>query len=141
MDSLAVSYAGELARFGIETSIVVPGVVHQGTNHFAHSGRPDDAAVAAAYEEQYAGLMDRSRRSSPTSRRRRRRGPGRQEIARVVALPAGQRPFRVHIDPADDGSERVSEVADRVRTEFLPRIELDDLLPPGARAGVEVAGT
>jgi NAD(P)-dependent dehydrogenase (short-subunit alcohol dehydrogenase family) len=48
MDSLAVTYAGELARFGIETSIVVPGSFTHGTNHFAHSGHPEDDAVAKA---------------------------------------------------------------------------------------------
>ena len=32
MDSLAVSYAAELARFGIDTSIVVPGSFTTGTN-------------------------------------------------------------------------------------------------------------
>src|SRR5258708_15621708 len=37
MDSLAVSYAGELARWGIETSIIVPGAFTKGTNHFPHS--------------------------------------------------------------------------------------------------------
>ena len=58
MDSLAVSYAGELARWGVETSIVVPGSFTSGTNHFAHSGRPADTAVEAAYETKYAGLMD-----------------------------------------------------------------------------------
>src|SRR5436190_18964322 len=42
MDALAVSYAAELARFGIETSIVVPGAFTSGTNHFAHSGSPAD---------------------------------------------------------------------------------------------------
>lgn len=30
MDSLAVLYAGELSRWGIETTIVVPGGLHQG---------------------------------------------------------------------------------------------------------------
>ena len=47
---------------------------------------------------------------------------------RLVALPTGERPFRVHIDPANDGSEEVSEVADRVRREFLTRVDLADLL-------------
>ncbi len=48
MDSLAVSYARELALWGIETSIIVPGAFTQGTNHFAHAGSPDDTAVALA---------------------------------------------------------------------------------------------
>ncbi len=50
MDALAVQYARELARWGIETSIVVPGAFTKGTNHFAHSGRPADEARLAAYE-------------------------------------------------------------------------------------------
>ena len=46
MDALAVQYARELSRWGIETSIVVPGAFTKGTNHFAHSGRPADEARA-----------------------------------------------------------------------------------------------
>jgi NAD(P)-dependent dehydrogenase (short-subunit alcohol dehydrogenase family) len=37
MDALAVVSARELTRWGIETSIVVPGAFTGGTNHFAHS--------------------------------------------------------------------------------------------------------
>ena len=44
MDSLAVSYAGELTRWGIETAIIVPGAFTRGTNHFAHAGSPADTA-------------------------------------------------------------------------------------------------
>src|ERR687898_870264 len=58
MDALAVSYAAELARFGIETTIVVPGSFTSGTNHFAHSGRPADDAVVAEYEALYPSLME-----------------------------------------------------------------------------------
>lgn len=50
------------------------------------------------------------------------------EIARIMALPAGQRPYRVHVDPANDGSKEVSAVADRVRADFLTRVDLADLL-------------
>lgn len=41
-DALAVSYAAELTRFGIETTIVVPGSFTSGTNHFANAGKPAD---------------------------------------------------------------------------------------------------
>jgi hypothetical protein len=51
-------------------------------------------------------------------------------VVRVVDAPYGKRPFRVHVDPVDDGSEVVSVVADRIRAEFLTRIGLDDLLHP-----------
>jgi NAD(P)-dependent dehydrogenase (short-subunit alcohol dehydrogenase family) len=40
MDALAVTYAGEVARWGIETSIIVPGAFTKGTNHFLHAGAP-----------------------------------------------------------------------------------------------------
>jgi hypothetical protein len=46
-------------------------------------------------------------------------------------VPYGKRPFRVHIDPAqDDGNEIVNAVADRIRQEFLRQIGLGDLLSP-----------
>src|SRR6516164_4375104 len=50
MDALAVSYAAELARWNIETVIVVPGAFTSGTNHFAHSGSPADKARFREYE-------------------------------------------------------------------------------------------
>src|SRR5438874_3817714 len=50
MDALAVVYARELTRWGIETSIIVPGAFTGGTNHFAHAGSPADKARVAEYE-------------------------------------------------------------------------------------------
>ena len=47
---------------------------------------------------------------------------------RVVRAPFGKRPFRVHIDPSQDGAEIVNGVAGRVRAELLRRIGLEDLL-------------
>ncbi|PNY79296.1 oxidoreductase [Deinococcus koreensis] len=131
MDALAVSYAAELARFGIETSIVVPGSFTNGTNHFASAGTPADEHRASQYEERYPGLL-----ASVAQRLAQLAPPDvdaslvSNEIARIVALPAGQRPFRSHVDPANDGSEEVSAVADRVRLEFLTRVGLADLLRP-----------
>jgi NAD(P)-dependent dehydrogenase (short-subunit alcohol dehydrogenase family) len=130
-DSLAVSYAAELARFGIETTIVVPGSFTTGTNHFAHSGRPADTAVEAEYETHYAGLMDQvAKKLAALAPASADASLVSDEIAHIIALPEGQRPFRVHIDPADDGSAEVSEVADRIRRSFLTRIGLSDLLTP-----------
>ncbi|HET7667072.1 MAG TPA: SDR family NAD(P)-dependent oxidoreductase, partial [Mycobacterium sp.] len=60
MDSLAVSYARELVRWGIETSIIVPGASAADRNHFARAGAPADMAVALEYEHgPYAGLAAR----------------------------------------------------------------------------------
>jgi len=51
-------------------------------------------------------------------------------IVKVVDTPFGERPFRVHIDPTQDGAEVVNAVSDRVRAELLRRIGLGDLLAP-----------
>nr|WP_205843682.1 hypothetical protein [Nakamurella deserti] len=124
-----MSYAAELARFGIETTIVVPGSFTTGTEHFAHAGHPADAEVAAAYDERYAGLTAQigaglAELAPPDA------DPA--EVARVIVAavdaPRGARPYRVHVDPADDGAEVVNEVGDRVRREFYDRIGLADLL-------------
>src|SRR6202166_4126417 len=59
MDALAVSYAAELNRWGIETSIIVPGAFTSGTNHFAHAGAPSDTARAAEYNDgPYKGVPE-----------------------------------------------------------------------------------
>ncbi|MFF3484055.1 SDR family NAD(P)-dependent oxidoreductase [Streptomyces sp. NPDC002701] len=135
MDALAVSYAAELARFGIETTIVVPGAFTSGTNHFATGGRPSEGTVLPAYEERYAGLMDQvGRRLAALAPADAPASLVADAIVEVVGTPHGKRPFRVHVDPANDGSEEVSQVADRVRAEFLTRIGLDDLLAPHSPA-------
>jgi NAD(P)-dependent dehydrogenase (short-subunit alcohol dehydrogenase family) len=109
-DALAVSYAAELARFGIDTTIIVPG---------------------SFTKTRYRGLMEQvgSRLAdlAPTDA-----DPNQvaAAIVRVVDTPKGRRPFRVHIDPANDGAETVNAVGDLVRTHFYHRIGLDDLLTP-----------
>lgn len=131
MDSIAVTYAAELARFGIETSIVVPGSYTHGTNHFANSGHPADDAVVKAYDAKYRGLMENvSKKLADLAPADADVGEVAREIARIVGLKHGTRPYRVVIDPADDGAAVVSPVADRIRAEFLNRIGLTDLLAP-----------
>lgn len=132
MDSLAVSYAGELTRWGIETSIMVPGAFTKGTNHFAHAGKPADTAREAEYMEgPYAGMPEKILQGlaalEPAD-------ADAAEVARrmveVVDMPFGKRPFRVHVDPSQDGAEIVNGVADRVRRELFWRAGFEDLLQP-----------
>jgi NAD(P)-dependent dehydrogenase (short-subunit alcohol dehydrogenase family) len=137
MDSLAVSYAPELARWGIETSIIVPGAYTSGTNHFANAGSPDDKARVAEYDAgPYAHLgEDILKGFAATVPPDADVSEVADAIVRVVDLPFGKRPFRVHIDPAQDGAEVVNGVADRVRAELYRNIGLADLLiPSSARA-------
>ena len=132
MDAMAVQYARELTRWGIETSIIVPGAFTGGTNHFAHSGRPADAARVAEYEagptkglgdhiqNAFAAIAPPDADASAVA----------DAIVEVVDKPFGKRPFRVHVDPTQDGADVVFAVVDRVRAEMLHRVGLSDLLTP-----------
>ncbi len=136
MDALAVSYAGEVARWGVETTIVVPGAFTKGTNHFLHAGSPEDKARQAEYDKgPTAGMADVALKGlaglEPAD-------ADPAEVARAIVAavdkPFGTRPFRVHIDPSQDGAEIVNGVADRVRAELLRRIGLEDVLKPSTRS-------
>jgi NAD(P)-dependent dehydrogenase (short-subunit alcohol dehydrogenase family) len=132
MDAIAVQYARELSRWGIETSIIVPGAFTGGTNHFAHSGRPADEARVAEYEagpypgfgkqvqKAFAEIVPPDADASAVA----------DAIVKVVDMPFGKRPFRAHIDPTEDGADVGFTVLDRVRAEMLHRVGLSDLLKP-----------
>jgi NAD(P)-dependent dehydrogenase (short-subunit alcohol dehydrogenase family) len=133
MDSLAVTLAYEIARFGIETSIVVPGAFTRGTDHFPSAGKPADAATAAAYS-RYDGVMDQiGERLSALTPDNADPQAVADEIVRIVSLPAGTRPMRSLIDFVGDGATEVFEVSERVRIEFAKRIGMGDLLEAKVR--------
>ena len=130
MDAMAVVYARELVRWGVETTIVVPGAFTGGTNHFAHSGRPADTAVVAEYEAgPYKGFADDVMKGFASIVPPDADASAVAEaIVKIVDTPFGKRPFRVHVDPTEDGAEVTNMVMDRVRAELLRRIGLGDLL-------------
>jgi NAD(P)-dependent dehydrogenase (short-subunit alcohol dehydrogenase family) len=141
MDALAVSYAAELARFGIETSIVVPGPFARGTDLFAKSVRPAQTDRLSAYDERYPMMSELvGRRLAELTPEDADVSEVADAVVRIVDTPHGERPFRVHVDPVGDGSEEVSEVGDRVRAGFLGRLGLSDLLTPRVPAGGESTG-
>jgi NAD(P)-dependent dehydrogenase (short-subunit alcohol dehydrogenase family) len=132
MDALAVVYARELTRWGIETSIIVPGAFTGGTNHFANAGSPSDKERVAEYEAgPYKGFADDIMKGFTSIVPPEADVSAVAEaIVKVVDTPFGKRPFRVHVDPTQDGAEVVNMVLDRVRAELLRRIGLGDLLTP-----------
>jgi NAD(P)-dependent dehydrogenase (short-subunit alcohol dehydrogenase family) len=136
MDALAVVYARELALWGIETSIVVPGAFTSGTNHFAHAGSPADQARVAEYEAgPYRGMADRILKGfSSIVPADADASAVADAIVKIIDAPFGKRAFRVHVDPTQDGAEVVNAVEDRVRAELLRRIGLADLLAPAGAA-------
>ena len=132
MDAMAVSYSIELASWGIKTPIIVPGAFTSGTSHFKNAGSPNDKARAAEYDSgTNIGLADQIQKGLAATE------PPDADVAavadaivEVVDMSFGKRPFGMHIDSAQDGCEVVNAVADHIRTEFLRRIDLGDLLAP-----------
>ncbi|OAP59415.1 hypothetical protein AYL99_06713 [Fonsecaea erecta] len=131
-DSLAQTTAVELTPFGIETSIVVPGVFTRGTNHFATAMNPGDAAVEREYMGDDGPLRGWARVSaeghdkivSPDA------DPSAvaEAVRRVVDTQHGHRPFRVHVEYDGGGATIVNGVRDLVRETFLRKLGLADLL-------------
>jgi len=130
MDALALTYAGELARWGIETTIIVPRSL--GPDHYIRSGRPRDGMRAEEYADgPTAGLSDTTLNGmanlAPSD-------TDPQDVAnaivKVIDTPFGKRPLRVHFDPDDDGAAVVDGVADRARSDLFRQIGLHDILKP-----------
>ncbi|RWM41255.1 SDR family oxidoreductase [Mesorhizobium sp.] len=136
MDALAVQYARELSRWGIETTIVVPGAFTKGTNHFAHSGSPADPARLAEYEAgPYEGFGEQIQKAFAAIVPDDADPAGvADRIVEAVGLPFGKRPFRIHYDPSQDGADVGFAVLDRLRAEMLHRVGMSDLLRPAKLA-------
>lgn len=133
-DSFAESVSYETIKFGIETTIIMPGIFVEGTAHFPNAEFPSDAEVQQEYLELYQPYLDRNEEAS--------RGmtlPGKtpdvqgvaDEIVRVVDLPAGSRPFRSSVDYTGVGDIPVNEAAGHSRRQFMQRFTMSDLLPTG----------
>lgn len=129
-DALAQVTAYEVGRFGIETTIVMPGPFTQGTEHFPNAGRAGDAERSRAYaaldpmvarnEEATEALFPPGVDAHPRA--------VADEIARVLALPIGTRPFRTVVDFSQAGVEEVNEVLRRAQERFVTRLGFGELL-------------
>ena len=129
MEQLAISYALEVARFGIENSIIVPGAFTNGTNHFQHAMQPAYTAVAHAYANGPTADLEAKVLAAVTEFEPDDADPTEvgRAILRIVDAPRGKRPFRVTVDPSQDGSEGVAAVQDRLRRDTLKLAGLADI--------------
>ncbi|MGG6314591.1 SDR family oxidoreductase [Paenibacillus macerans] len=129
-DALAQVTAYEVGQFGIETAIVMPGPFTQGTDHFPNASRAGDEERNRAYaaldplvernEEATSGLFPPGVDAHPKA--------VAEEIVRILALPAGTRPFRSVVDFTDAGVEEVNEAARRAQEKFIDRLGFGELL-------------
>jgi NAD(P)-dependent dehydrogenase (short-subunit alcohol dehydrogenase family) len=129
-DSLAQTTALEVSQFGIETSIVTPGIFTKGTNHFCSAMKPADQAIAREYSE---GLMKGWQEhcldgSGKMGRLDIQPQAVADSIVKIVGMEHGKRPWRSHVEPEGLMAERVNEVRDKVRREYLSRMGCADLM-------------
>jgi NAD(P)-dependent dehydrogenase (short-subunit alcohol dehydrogenase family) len=131
-DVLAQATAYEVGQFGIETTIVMPGPFTQGTDHFPNASRAGDEGRSHAYaalDHLVAGLADATEALLRPEAHPRAVA---DEIARILALPTGSRPFRSVVDFTDAGVEQVNAVMFEAQQRFNTRLGFGDLLPAWA---------
>ncbi|MDQ3641719.1 MAG: SDR family oxidoreductase [Actinomycetota bacterium] len=138
-DALAVTTSYEVNPFGVETTIVMPGAFTQGTEHFPNASGASDQEVAGAYsaldplvargEEATNGLFPPGVDADPVA--------VAEEIARILALPHGEKPFRSVVDLTDPGVgivEIANGVLYQARRGFVNRMGYGELLEVGRSA-------
>ena len=129
-DALAATTAYEVGRFGIETVIVQPGPFTSGTEHFPHSGQASDQKVTEAYsaldsmvarnEEATSSLFAPGVDADPQT--------VADEISRILALPAGQKPLRSVVDFSGGGVEVINGALIAAQHDYLTRLGFAELL-------------
>jgi len=113
MESLAISLACEVARFGIETSMVGLDAFTEGTTHIPNVWHPDDIARVSAYsrDEDSIGLVvARLCALNPDDAQLQKVA---DEVTRIVGLPPGTRPARATIDAITDSTGKCIELSHR----------------------------
>ncbi|MFT3889026.1 MAG: SDR family NAD(P)-dependent oxidoreductase [Arachnia sp.] len=137
-DAFAESTAWDVAVYGIETTILMPGVFTHGTAHFAKAAVPADQARTDEYE-----LLAPFLASSAEDTERLMVGDVTadpqivaDEIVRIVGLPRGQRPRRAVADDSDYGAEILNGAAEELRLRLARRMgimSLTELADPNAQ--------
>ena len=128
-DALAEATAYEANTFGIETVIIMPGAFTRGTSHFDTHAAPDDAEVVRAYArlerdfDQYGPGLERlfeGREQPPQA--------VADEVARVLAIPRGNKPLRTEVDFSEWGAGVCNAVAEYETARLWGNMGLGHLL-------------
>jgi hypothetical protein len=99
------------------------GIFTSGTNHFAHAGHPANSEVAAEYMDgplkgADTVMMDNVGKTFPKDASPQLVGDA---LLQAVNAPRGKKPFRIPVDPFQDGSDKIMALADKSNTDFLKR--------------------
>ncbi|AUA08023.1 SDR family NAD(P)-dependent oxidoreductase [Streptomyces sp. SID8382] len=129
-DAFADSTAWDVAVYGIETTILMPGVFTQGTAHFANAAFPADTERTAAYDKiaPYLASMGEDTERLMVDGVSADPQIVADEIVRIVDLPEGRRPRRAVADGSDYGAEIVNGAAEELRLRLARRMGVTTLL-------------
>ncbi len=136
-EALAEVFGLEVAPFGVDTVIVVPGEFNQGTEHFAHLSGPGDRATVA----QYGALSSRSNDIHDRLAQidaANEDGPADVRsvgaaLVDVLRTQRGKRPRRLIVDPQHKGVEELDTVRAEKQQQFFTQLGVADLLKVSIR--------
>lgn len=136
-DAIAEATAYEVGAFGIESVILMPGAFTQGTSHFDNHVKPADEKIVAEYArlrpdfEQYGPGLENlfEGREQPAQ-------AVADEVARVLALPRGQKPLRTEVDFSEWGAGVVDVVSQHETARLYGNMGLGHLLRPNVKQKV-----
>ena len=129
-DILAATTAYEVGRFGIDTTIIMPGPFTSGAVHFLNASHASDKAVAA----EYATLDPMVARNETATSSLFKPGVNADrkavadEVLRLIALPIGQKPIRTVVDFTEAGVQQICDVSTECQRENLTRMGFAELL-------------
>jgi len=138
-DAIAEIMGMEVRPLGIESVILVPGAFTSGTEHFAHSNAPEYLAIEQQYgdfPDRIASLGDRLNEIDAANGGPLDVSAVGQAAVDVLAMPRGQRPFRVVIDGQRKGTEAIDAVYHEKQAAFLRQMGLGDLTLPAPSSAV-----
>jgi NAD(P)-dependent dehydrogenase (short-subunit alcohol dehydrogenase family) len=130
-EALAETTAYELRPFGIETSIVLPGALTAGTNHFPNASRPADKARTEDYgrlEPLMRTALAGATTSNPEGAVPASPAAVGDEVVRLLGLPYGSRPLHSLVDYQRSGLDRVLNRQEEVTAEVLKTFGMSQLL-------------
>ncbi|TRX88221.1 hypothetical protein FHL15_010910 [Xylaria flabelliformis] len=129
-DNLAQSYASELAIWGIETTIVSPGVFVTGTNHFTDAAKPGRPEVAREYADGPTKDLGEQTLSGTAQLPPPDADPQivADTLVELARLPRGKKPFRMIPDLTRAGADAAAAVIDSNKVNQFRRMGLLDYL-------------
>lgn len=131
-DLLAKTTSYEVGPLGIETTIVMPGALREGTNHSLHATAPEidltDAYAAIAPMLQSVGRYIAASTSPDAST-----ADVGAEVVQLLDMPFGTRPQRVLIDFQRSGLERITDRVADVTEDVLTAMGAGQMLHVATR--------